>query len=105
MSIQNQARDLAAERGTPVDPIPADAALALANALLLIVAPGRVTSIETTPTEIRVRSSLASPFSDRTPSLWLTVLDRVDGHTVSCEPTQTSQPRCSGHRPGEACIG
>lgn len=72
--------------------LPVDALEALANALILSVAPGVVTSVEATATEIVVRSSLASPFPDRTPSLWVTRLSRQDGHTISSDPVVLSVP-------------
>lgn len=66
--------------------LPADALEALANAHLLNVVPGTVTSIEVTATEVEVRSTASSKLAGFTPALWLTRFDRKDGHTIASDP-------------------
>jgi len=69
---------------------------ALANAAILAAAPGRVISmarrhLPNGSPALVVRSILASPFSNRTASLWETILDLTDGHTVESTVIATSQ--------------
>ena len=66
----------------------------LAYAYLRHLVPGDLTMIEWARDEgIVVQSCLQSPFADRTPSLWETVVSRVDGEVVSQVVIRQSTPR------------
>lgn len=57
--------------------------LSLAAILLTTSAPGKVTHIARSEDHLEIESSVLSPFTDRSPSTWLTVVDVRTGRVVS----------------------
>lgn len=88
-----------------MDDLTRDDLLAIANAHLLNVVPGHITRVRVSETEMAFDSVLASPFTDHTPSEWVTILSRVDGHTVACDVlVQSRHQGPTEHVPGQCSL-